>query len=198
MIDIMLIAPSEYTAGDLTIRAYRPGDGAALQRAVVSSYDHLRRWMPWARPDQNVEESEAICRAAAGRYLLNEDFTLGIWLGDELAGGSGFHLREGPLASGNAQIGMWISAAQAGQGLGTRVLAALLNWGFNAWPWQRLTWHCDTRNLASARIAEKNGLVREGTLRQDRFGVDGMRRDTHMYAILRSEWLVSRHNAVQG
>lgn len=197
MADSAFLAPIEYTAGNLTIRAYRPGDGAALQRAVVSSYEHLRPWMPWACSDQSVEQSEAICRAAAGRYLLNEDFTLGIWLGDELAGGSGFHLREGPLDSGNAQIGMWISVAQAGRGMGTRVLAALLDWGFSSWPWQRLTWHCDTRNLASASVAEKNGLVREGTLRQDRFGVDGTRRDTHIYAILRGEWLAARRSAAQ-
>ena len=84
---------------------------------------------------------------------------------------------------------MWISAAYAGQGLGSRALAALLAWGFSDWPWERLTWHCDTRNVASARVAEKNGLTREGTLRADRFGVDGQRRDTHIYAILRDEWL---------
>ena len=185
-------APSEYTEGDLTIRAYRPGDGAALQRATVSSYEHLRPWMPWARPDQSLEASEAICRRAAANYLLNEDFTLSIWLGGQLAGGSGFHLREGPLAWRNAQIGMWISAAHAGQGLGTRTLAALLAWGFGEWGWERLTWHCDTHNLASARVAEKNGLTREGTLRSDRFGVDGNRRDTHIYAILRDEWLQRR------
>lgn len=185
----IFFAPSEYRDGDLTIRAYRPGDGAALQRAVVSSYEHLRPWMPWASPDQSLEQSEAVCRRAAANYLLNTDFTLSMWLGHELAGGSGFHLREGPLESRNAQIGMWVGAAHAGQGLGTRALAALLAWGFSEWQWERLTWHCDTRNLASARVAEKNGLAREGTLRSDCFGVDGLRRDTYIYAILRDEWL---------
>lgn len=182
------LAPLDYTAGDLTLRAYRPGDGAALQRAAVSSYEHLRPWMPWARPDQSVEESEAIIRRMAGAYLTNENFTLGMWIGDELVGGSGFHLRWGDLASGNAEVGMWVSAARAGGGLGTRALGALLDWGFSAWPWQRLVWQCDTRNSASARVAEKNGLRREATFRSDAFGVDGERRDTYLYAILRDEW----------
>jgi RimJ/RimL family protein N-acetyltransferase len=145
--------------------------------------------MPWARAEQSVEESEALCRTFAGKYLLNQDFTLGIWIGDELVGGSGFHLRHGPIDLGNAEIGMWISAARAGSGLGTRALAALLEWGFSsAWPWQRLVWQCDTRNLASARVAEKNGLSREGTFRADALAVDGSRRDTHLYAILRDQW----------
>lgn len=183
------LAPLERTAGDLTLRAYRPGDGAALQAAAVSSYEHLRPWMPWAKAEQTVEESEAICRRLAGSYLANENFTLGIWLGDELAGGTGFHLRWGGIASGNAEIGMWVSAARAGQGLGARVLGALLDWGFSAWPWQRLVWQCDTRNIASARVAEKCGLTREAHFRSDNLAVDGGRRDTYLYAILRDEWL---------
>lgn len=189
MSDDPFLAPLEHTVGGLTLRAYRPGDGPALQRAAVASYAHLRPWMPWARAEQSVEESEALCRRFAAHYLLGEDFVLGIWSGDELAGGTGFHPRGGSLALGGADIGMWISAERANKGLGTLVLAAMLAWGFSAaWPWQRLTWHCDTRNLASARVAEKGGLRREATFRADTLDVDGARRDTHLYAILREEW----------
>lgn len=182
------LAPLQLVVGDLVIRAYRPGDGPALQRSAVASYEHLRPWMPWAKAEQTVEESELFVRGAAGRYLLGEEFTLGIWRGDELAGGTGYHLRHGNISSGNAEVGMWISAAHAGSGLGTHVLRSLLGWGFTAWPWQRIVWRCDTRNLASARVAKKCGLVLEGTARADAFDVAGGRRDTHTYAILRAEW----------
>lgn len=183
------LAPLEFWADELFIRAYRPGDGGALQRATVSSYEHLRPWMPWAKPEQSVEEAEALCRRFAGKYLLGEDFVLGAWSGDELVGGTGYHLRWGGVETGNAEIGMWISAASAGQGFGTRLLDALLEWGFTTWPWQRLVWRCDVQNRASVRVAEKNGLRLEGTFRADDFTVDGSRRDTHHYAILRDEWL---------
>ena len=83
---------------------------------------------------------------------------------------------------------MWIRAAYAGRGLGTRVLAAMLRWGFTAWSWERIVWMRDTRNAASVRVAEKNGLTREAVLRSDRLDVDGVRRDTYLFAILRSEW----------
>ena len=183
------LAPMEYADGDLLLRPYRPGDGAALQRAVVSSYEHLRPWMPWAKAEQSVEESEQTARRLGGNYLTGENFTLGVWAGDALVGGTGFHLRWGDLASGNAETGMWIRADQAGRGLGTRVLAMMLDWGFSAWPWQRLIWQCDTRNLASARVAEKCGLAREALFRSDALDVEGQRRDTYLYAILRDEWL---------
>ena len=185
-------APAEHTADGMTLRGYRPGDGAALQVATVSSYEHLRPWMPWATTEYTVEQAEANCRRFAANYLLNQDFTIGIWIGGELAGGSGFHLRVGPLEWRNAEIGMWIRSSYASQGLGTRALAAMLSWGFGEWGWRRLVWQCDTRNVASARVAEKNGLKREGTLRSDRFDTEGKRCDTHIYAILRDEWMAAR------
>jgi RimJ/RimL family protein N-acetyltransferase len=52
----------------------------------------------------------------------------------------------------------------------------------------RLTWHCDSRNLASARTAEKAGMILEAVLRQDMLDVDGRRRDTRIYALLKEEW----------
>lgn len=186
------VAPLEYRDGDVLVRAYRTGDGAALSEATVSSYEHLRPWMPWARAEQSVEESEALCRRFAGKYLLGEDFTLGIWRGATLLGGTGFHLRWGGVSSGNAEIGMWVRASEAGRGTGTAALAALLHWGFTAWPWQRLVWRCDTRNLASARVAEKGGLTREGTMRSADLDVDGQRCDLHVYAVLRGEWAAGR------
>lgn len=189
MIKLPFFAPAELTTNDMTIRAYRPGDGPALQAATVSSYEHLRPWMPWATAEQAVEQAEANCRRFAANYLLNHDFTLGLWIGDELAGGTGYHLRGGPIEPGNAEIGMWIAASHAGQGLGTRVLHALIDWGFGDWGWERLEWRCDTRNVASARVAEKNGLLLEGTLRSQAFDVQGQRRDTHIYAILRDDWV---------
>jgi RimJ/RimL family protein N-acetyltransferase len=185
----LFIAPLSYLGDGFTIRAYQPGDGPALCAAVTASYAHLRPWMPWAMAEDTLEAAEVRSRRFAARYLLNEDFVLGIWDDDQLIGGTGFHLRGGSLAPQNAEIGMWISGSSAGQGLGTRVLRAMLQWGFEEWGWQRLTWHCDTRNHASASVARKNGLRLEGTLRSDTLDVEGQRRDTYIFSMLREEWL---------
>lgn len=186
------VAPEHYQADGFVIRAYKPGDGAPLQRALVESYEHLRVWMIWANPDQTVEECETRCRKFAAEYLLNTNFVLGIWKGDELAGSTGFHLRVGPIESRNAEIGMWIRASQAGKGLGTKALRALLDWGFMEWGWERLVWKCDTRNVASTRVAEKCGMQLEGTLRKDALDPTGCRRDTHLYGILKEDWAAVR------
>src|SRR5690606_26587299 len=93
--------------------------------------------------------------------------TIGVWEPGEgrLLGGCGYHLREGALWLGNAEIGMWIRGDAAHRGLGTRVLRELLRWGFTEWPWRRLSWRCSSANVASQRVAEKAGLRREGVLR---------------------------------
>jgi len=189
-----LFAPERYTGAGFVLRSYDVGDGPLLSEAADESYEHLRPWMPWARPRQPIEDSERLVRQFRARYLLSEDFVIGVFSSDEkrLLGGAGFHLREGPISTGCAEIGMFIRKNEAGRGLGTKVLNSLLDWGFSAWPWLRLSWHSDQRNLASIRVAEKCGLLHEGVLRGQRAEVGDGRRDTACYALTKQDWLARR------
>jgi RimJ/RimL family protein N-acetyltransferase len=189
-----LFAPDRLDTPEFTIRALQPGDGPLLGEAIRDSYDHLHPYMAWAKPDYPDEEGERIARTSRGNYLLAQDFGLIILApgGDRCLGGTGFHLREGPISYGNAEIGMWIRGNAAGKGLGTKVLVALLRWGFEEWPWVRLSWRCDSTNIASARTAEKAGMHKEGCLRSDYPLPGGARRDTFVFSALKSEWL-ARH-----
>ena len=189
-------APERRIAEGFVLRSYDVGDGVLIADAVNESYAHLKPWMPWAKPDQSVEESERLARVFRARYLLAEDFVIGIFSADEtrLLGGTGFHLHVGPSASDGAEIGMFIRASEAGRGLGTRALREMLCWGFSHWPWFRISWRCDQRNSGSVRVAEKAKLRLEGVLRGQRAPVGEGRRDTACYALLKSEWL-ERHAA---
>ncbi len=182
------VAPERLVEADFIVRGYLPGDGEPLVEALTASYDHLKTFMPWAKPDPSLAEMEQFARRARGNYLKSEDFVLGIFDAEEqrLLGGSGFHLRGDSLENRAAEIGMWIRAESAGQGLGTRVLRALVAWGFSDWPWERLAWRCDARNVASRRTAEKAGFELEGILRGERRQEDGSRVDTCCYAVLRA------------
>ena len=186
-----LIAPERYAADSFVLRCRRPGDGAQVAEAVNASYEHLKVFMDWAKPGQSVEHYEKVSREFYGKWLQATDFPVGIWDRDEarVLGGCGYHLREGPLELGNAEIGMWIRGDAAGRGLGTAALTALLRWGFSEWPWLRLSWRCSAFNAASQRVAEKAGMRREGVLRSHAIDPNGTRRDTICYAILRDDWL---------
>ena len=187
-----LRAPERLDLPELTLRCYHPGDGPALTAATSSSYEHLRLWMAWASAEQTDAESETLVRSFRAAWLTNTDFTVGIWSpdGDTLLGGTGFHLRGNPLSAQVAEIGMWIRADAAGRGLGTAALRAMLRWGFSEWPWERLSWHCDERNEASRRTAERAGLQLEGRLRGDKPEVGEGRRTTLVYGLTRTDPLV--------
>jgi RimJ/RimL family protein N-acetyltransferase len=182
-------APERIDLPDFTLRAYAPGDGPALTDAVITSHEHLRTWLAWSVPEQTVEQSEDLVRSFAAGYLTNRDFTIGVWSPDgaRLLGGTGFHLRGRPVGDQVAEIGMWIRADASGRGLGTAVLRAMLRWGFTDWPWERLAWHCDERNTASARTAERAGMRREGALRGDKPEVGEGRRTTLIYGLTRAD-----------
>ena len=186
------LAPERHDAAGFVLRAYRPGDGAAMQEAKAGSYEHLRPWVTWAKPEETVEENEVLARQFHARYLLGEDFVIGVWSADqtELLGGTDFRVA-GELrpADGVGEIGMWLRVDRAGRGLGTAVLVAMLRWGLSeAWPWHRLEWRCDSDNVASRRVAEKAGLALEGCPRQDVATAGGARRDTLVFAALQQDW----------
>lgn len=185
----IFFAPERCATPQFVIRMYRPGDGPLLNEAVNASYDHLRRFMPWAKPYTSPDESEALARRFCAHYLTNHDFVLGIFSPDEsrLLGGTGYHLRGKALDEHVAEIGMWIRSDVAGQGIGTAALRALLRWGFTDWSWQRIEWHCDAENTASARCAEKAGMKQEAHLRSYRVDHHGNRCDMLIYAMLRDE-----------
>jgi len=73
------------------------------------------------------------------------------------------------------------------QGYATEAARSLLRWAFDTLDLNRVQAEADTRNLASARVLEKLGFVREGTLREDCI-VNGEVSDSWVFGLLRREW----------
>ncbi|NDZ74843.1 GNAT family N-acetyltransferase, partial [Streptomyces sp. SID10362] len=55
-------------------------------------------------------------------------------------------------------------SATWGNGYGTETARALLRWAYDTLDLNRVQAETDTRNVGSARVLEKLGFVREGTL----------------------------------
>lgn len=87
----------------------------------------------------------------------------------------------------SAALGYCFGEAAWGHGYATEAARELLRWSFGALDLNRVQAETDTRNLASARVLEKLGFVREGTLREDCV-VDGDVSDSWVYGLLRREW----------
>jgi RimJ/RimL family protein N-acetyltransferase len=184
-------APDQLETPDFLIRSYLPGDGTRLAEAVRESYQELRDFIMWARPDYDDEAGEWTARRSRGMYLMNTDFAMGIFTpdGSRFIGGTGFRMFGAPLETYSTEISMWIRTSEAGKGLATRILTTMLDWGFSdAWPWAKIMWVCDVRNAASIRVATKGGMKLEGTMRK--YPLRG-KPDMHQYALLRDEYVRS-------
>jgi RimJ/RimL family protein N-acetyltransferase len=148
----------------LVIRCWEPRDAPLLKEAIDSSLDHLRPWMPWARHEpQTLAEKVELLREFRGQFDLGADTIYAIFdAGEErVLGGTGLHPRIGP---DGLEIGYWIRADAAGQGLATESTAALTRVAFEVAGVERVEIRCAPANHASAAIPRKLGydLAEEG------------------------------------
>jgi len=87
----------------------------------------------------------------------------------------------------SASMGYCLDDAAWGHGYATEAGRALLQWAFDTLALNRVQAETDTRNAASARVLEKLGFVREGTLREDCV-VNGEVSDSWVYGLIRRQW----------
>jgi RimJ/RimL family protein N-acetyltransferase len=173
----------------LVLRCWDPRDAPLLKDAVDTSIDHLLPWMPWAAAEpQPLAEKVALLREFRGRFDLGQDFIYGIFARDEseVVGGTGLHTRIGPEA---LEIGYWIRASRAGEGLATEATAALTRAAFELTDVERIEIRCDPANEQSRAIPRKLGYREEATLRRRLHYPEP--RDVVVYTLFRDELTAS-------
>ncbi|PYY84801.1 GNAT family N-acetyltransferase [Pseudomonas sp. TKO26] len=84
-------------------------------------------------------------------------------------------------------IGFELARAAQGQGLMTEALEAILDWGFAHMTLNRIEAQVHPQNLASLRLLERMGFVREGLSRQAGYWL-GAHHDLVQYGLLRADW----------
>jgi len=183
MAHMSLPTPTLHTAR-LRLRPFTPSDADALY-ALHSNAEVLRYWdaPPWserARAEgfltacQRMEEEGRGARLALDR-VSDQSFlgwcSLTRWNPDHRS----------------AALGYCLDDAAWGEGYATEAARALLQWAFDTLDLNRVQAETDTRNVASARVLEKLGFVREGTLREDCV-VNGEVSDSWVYGLLKRQW----------
>lgn len=178
-----LPAPHLHTTR-LRLRPFTDTDADPLfamhSKAVV-----MRYWDSpvWTEPDR-AKRFIAICRKT-------EDEGTGVRVVIERASDGAFvgwcGLFEWDPDYRSASLGYCLDDAMWGHGYATETARALLQWGFDTMDLNRVQAEADTRNPASARVLEKAGFVREGTLRENCV-VNGEVSDSWIYGLIRREW----------
>lgn len=85
-----------------------------------------------------------------------------------------------------AEIGFELSKEQWGKGIAAEAVEAIIRHGFQQMNFQRIEALIEPRNLASQKLVERLGFVREGLLRSYEYTC-GKFDDLYMYSVLKQE-----------
>jgi ribosomal-protein-alanine N-acetyltransferase len=180
---VSLPAPTLHTAR-LRLRPFVNADADALYALHSNAYV-LRYWdaPPWSEPARAARflaTSRQMAEEGSGARLAidrcSDEAFLG-WCG----------LTRWNPGYRSASLGYCLDDVAWGHGYATEAARALLQWAFDTLDLNRVQAEVDTRNVASARVLEKLGFAREGTLREDCI-VNGEVSDSWVYGLIERQW----------
>lgn len=182
MAGMSLPTPTLRTAR-LRLRPVTSADADALFALHSNAYV-LRYWdaPPWSdrhRADRFIAACRQMAAEGSGARLAMESGSDGRFIG-------WCGLTRWNPDYRSASLGYCLDQAAWGHGYATEAARAVLQWAFDTLDLNRVQAETDTRNMASARVLEKLGFVREGTLREDCV-VNGEVSDSWVYGLLRRD-----------
>ena len=124
------------------------------------------------------------------------DMILAIEVNSEASGGIGLHgLKD--VYRYNAELGYWLSESYWGRGILSDAVGQMVAFTFNRTRWLRIFATIYEHNLASMRVLEKNGFVREAIHRKT-VVKEGRILDEHLFSLLKEDWLTHADNSRSG
>ncbi len=167
----------------ISIRPYRVEDAPAVHAAAMSSVAEIQPFGPWCHPGLTLEDVHAWIERQVQAFESLRAFELAIVGNDgEYLGGCG--LNEIDQANRRANLGYWVRTSATRRGVATAAIRELVRWAFENTDLIRLEVVVSTRNVASLRVAEKAGAVREAILRS-RLLLHGVAQDAVLFAFVR-------------
>jgi ribosomal-protein-alanine N-acetyltransferase len=168
----------------LLLRRMTLDDAAGLYAyAVDPEVSHYTTWSP----PQSIDDSRAYLSGMIARYDRGEVAEWGIVHKSDrkFIGTCGFI--EWNTRHNRAEIGYALSRVYWKHGYMTEAIGAVITFGFLQMELNRIEAKCIPENIGSATVMEKNGMKKEGTLRDYMYAKESYH-DLDLYAILRSDW----------
>ncbi len=190
MMDPLLLDIPERLDGErVVLMAARAGCGAEMAVVIAQSLPHLRPWMVWAQEAPTAESAELVVRRMHADFIARRDLSYQLYArrpdgsAGRLLGGAGLHRIDWRVR--RFEVGYWIRSDAAGQGYVSEAVRLLTDLAFETLAARRVEIRMDALNTRSRAVAQRGGFDLEGILRRDSLSVDGLPRDTCVYAQIR-------------
>ncbi|HLN96766.1 MAG TPA: GNAT family N-acetyltransferase [Flavobacterium sp.] len=134
------------------------------------------------------EEAEQHLQLITSKIEANEGINWGLYLReqpDQAIGVMGHYRIH--VEHFRSEVGYMVLRPYWGRGLVTEALHAVLQYGFETMQLHSTEAIIDPANIASARVLEKNGFVKEAHFLENEF-FEGKFIDTMVYSLLKSRW----------
>ena len=154
-----------------------------LYDAIIESRAELSPWMEWMHPDYSIAETEQWimhCRKA-WETGSSFGFTIVEHETSQILGGCSIGIDR--PAHRNGSIGYWIRTSRTKRGFASEAAALLARFGFAQLGLIRIEIFIAVGNIASLRVAQKVGALREGVLR-NRFLIRGEPLDAYVFSLI--------------
>jgi len=174
---------TKYSDELILIRPYRPSDVDNLYEAARESINQVYRWLPWCHPLYSIEESIDWIRSRSSAWEHGKEYSFVIEdaVTGKFLGGTGINEINSIHKSGN--LGYWVRSTETGRGVASAATLLTAVLAFEQLHLHRVEIIAAVKNLASQRVAEKAGAMREGILRR-RLLINGNHHDAIIYSLL--------------
>ena len=164
----------------IILRRAREGDAEKIFAAALESKEALLEWAHWFHPGYAQEETAQWVgsRDAAWKQGMEYAFIIEDREG-AFVGNCGINRID--RLNLFANLGYWVRSSRTGQGLATAATRLLLPFAFGDLGLTRVEIVVAAGNLASRRVAEKTGALREALLR-NRLRLHGRSVDAVMFS----------------
>jgi RimJ/RimL family protein N-acetyltransferase len=166
----------ELDCGKCKLRSWHPKDVGSL----AGHANNRKIWLnlrdrfpyPYTRTDAEIW--------IKGSLAARPETSFAIDISGEAVGGIGFELKT-DVERFSAEVGYWLGEEFWGRGICTAALKIATQFAIESYNLNRIFALPFAENLASIRVLEKTGYVREGVLRKSSYK-DGRFLDQHLYA----------------
>ena len=190
---LLLDIPESLETERLVVRRYKAGDGALFHNVITKNLPHLQLAVDGANGGFGAdittpEGSETYVRKHIGGWEARERLVMPFFYKEtgELVGELWIECKD--WETGTHEVGYFVVQAETKKGLASEATRAGIQLIFNELQGYKVALTCDEDNIASYRVAERCGFVREALIRDATQRPDGTRIGMLMYGMLKSEY----------
>lgn len=176
------------TTNRLILRRFTVEDAPAMY-ANWATDERTTLFLIWS-PHESVDETRGIIERWVAEYEKPDYYHWVIDFAGTLVGTINLHgISE---RAGRCELGYCLGSRWWNLGIGTEAARAVMDFAFSELGAHSLRAAHDEHNVASGRVMQKLGMMREGSARDYMLRRDGSLGDLVWYSILRDEWTLGR------